>query len=218
MINYNSINKQLILKTKIMKKISQLIILSFLVLLISCKEDKKANNVDGEKAEEVKKEENKFNPVKDGDKKKYVNVRLESKSDSKAYGKLYFVEVDGVVTLEAKFIDLDPGTHAIHIHEKADCSSPDGKSAGGHWNPTFENHGKWGDENGFHKGDIGNIEADENGSAKLKMQTDEWCIGCGDETKDILGKSIIVHQGTDDFVSQPSGNAGARISCGGIIE
>ena len=69
-----------------------------------------------------------------------------------------------------------------------------------------------------HKGDIGNIEADENGIAKLLMKTDEWCIGCGDEKKDILGKSIIVHQGADDFVSQPSGNAGARISCGGIIE
>jgi len=48
--------------------------------------------------------------------------------------------------------------------------------------------------------------------------TKEWCIGCGDDSKDIIGKSIIVHQGTDDFKSQPSGAAGSRISCGGIIQ
>ena len=196
-----------------MKKNNLLIILSLIIVLSACNEEKKSNE-GGEKTEEVKKEEKKNKSKEDGNIKKFVNIRLESRSDSKAYGKLYFEEVDGVVTLEAKFIDLDPGTHAVHIHEKADCSSPDGKSAGGHWNPTFENHGKWGDEGGYHKGDIGNIEADENGMAELKMQTDEWCIGCGDESRDILGKSIIVHQGADDFVSQPSGNAGARISCG----
>mgnify|MGYP000910931449 CR=1 FL=1 len=50
------------------------------------------------------------------------------------------------------------------------------------------------------------------------FSTDQWCIGCGDENKDILGKAIIVHQGTDDFTSQPSGAAGARVSCAGIIE
>ena len=123
-----------------------------------------------------------------------------------------------MVILEAKFFRLEPGFHAVHIHEKADCSSPDGKSAGGHWNPTFENHGEWGDETGYHKGDIGNIEVNENGLAKLSMQTDEWCLGCGDEKKNILGKAIIVHKGKDDFTSQPTGNAGARISCGGIIQ
>ena len=50
------------------------------------------------------------------------------------------------------------------------------------------------------------------------MQTELWCIGCGDETKDVLGKAIIVHDGTDDYTSQPSGAAGARVSCGGIIQ
>ena len=192
-----------------------------MVLFIACKEEKKVTDTnEAEKSEKTKvtKEESKETSKKGNVIKKDVNIRLESKSNSNAFGKVYFNEVDGKVTLEAKFIDLEPGTHAVHIHENADCSSPDGKSAGGHWNPTFENHGKWGDKNGYHKGDIGNIEADENGYASLSMQTDEWCIGCGDEKKDILGKSIIVHQGVDDYVSQPSGDAGARISCGGIIQ
>ena len=64
----------------------------------------------------------------------------------------------------------------------------------------------------------GNLTADENGSATISMETDEWCIGCGDPNKDILGKAIIVHQAVDDFVTQPTGNAGGRVSCGGIIE
>ena len=113
---------------------------------------------------------------------------------------------------------LDEGTHAIHLHEKADCSSDDGKSTGGHWNPTFESHGAWGSKKGYHKGDIGNFEVAADGIGRIHFETDEWCIGCEDETKNILGKAIIVHQGTDDFVSQPSGAAGARISCAGILE
>jgi len=113
---------------------------------------------------------------------------------------------------------LTEGTHAIHIHDKADCSSADGKSTGGHWNPTATPHGKWGAAEGYHKGDIGNFNADAKGNGTITHITDEWCIGCGDSNKDILGKAIIVHQGTDDFTSQPSGAAGARVSCGGIIE
>ena len=113
---------------------------------------------------------------------------------------------------------LKPGEHAIHIHEKSDCSSIDGKSAGGHWNPTAQPHGEWGNEAGYHKGDIGNFTVNSNGTGTINFVTEEWCIDCGDDTKDILGKSVIVHQGIDDFTSQPSGAAGSRISCGGIIQ
>ena len=112
---------------------------------------------------------------------------------------------------------LKPGNHAIHIHEKADCSSDDGKSAGGHWNPTFEVHGLWGSAEGFHRGDIGNFVADENGHGMMKFTTDLWCLDCGDSNKNVVGKSIIIHDGEDDLVSQPSGAAGARVSCAGII-
>ena len=113
---------------------------------------------------------------------------------------------------------LTPGEHAIHIHEKADCSSADGKSTGGHWNPTFAPHGKWGSTEGYHRGDIGNFTADAEGNATVEFSTDEWCLGCGDETKNLIGKGVIVHQGEDDFVTQPTGDAGGRISCAGIIE
>jgi Cu-Zn family superoxide dismutase len=147
-----------------------------------------------------------------------LEVGLDAKSGSNAAGFALLSEKGGVVSLSATIRGLSEGTHAIHLHEKADCSSDDGKSTGGHWNPTFEPHGAWGDEKGYHKGDIGNFKVGENGIGRVYFETDEWCIGCEDETKNILGKAIIVHQGADDFVSQPSGAAGARISCAGIVE
>ena len=121
------------------------------------------------------------------------------------------------MTLEAHIFGLNPGTHAIHLHEKTDCSSDDGKSTGGRWNPTFEAHGAWNSPEGFHRGDIGNFEADETGHGMVNITTNLWSIGCDDPIKSILEKAIIVHQGTEDFVSQPSGAAGARISCAGNI-
>ena len=102
---------------------------------------------------------------------------------------------------------------AVHFHEHADCGDM-GKHAGGHWNPTNENHGKWG-EGAFHSGDIGNIQLDGNGNGSLQLTSDRWSIG-GDATKDILNKTIIVHSGVDDYKSQPSGNSGERIGCGVI--
>ncbi len=150
--------------------------------------------------------------------KKSVAINLNAKSGSETSGMVSFEETDSGVKMVAHINGLEPGMHAIHIHQKADCSSEDGKSSGGHWNPTFKNHGAWGDEAGYHKGDIGNFTANEEGHGMIEFQTDEWCLGCDDDTKNILGKAIIVHQGKDDMVSQPSGAAGARVSCAGIIE
>jgi Cu-Zn family superoxide dismutase len=147
-----------------------------------------------------------------------ISMLMEPKSDSEVSGEVSFVEKDGEVTMTANFSGLTEGEHAIHIHQTADCSAADGSSTGGHWNPTNEPHGKWGDAEGYHKGDIGNFTADSDGKAMVEFSTDQWCIGCDNENKNIEGKGLIVHQGTDDFTSQPSGAAGARISCAGLIQ
>ncbi len=146
-----------------------------------------------------------------------LTIVFESKSNTTTTGTATFVEKNGAVTFVAKIAGLKPGIHAIHIHEKSDCSAADGSSAGGHWNPTFKKHGKWGDSE-YHKGDIGNFIADKNGNGTITLTTSEWCIGCGDATKNILGKGLIVHAGADDFITQPSGNAGARVACSAIIK
>jgi len=146
-----------------------------------------------------------------------IVVELESKNSSNVTGNVVFIEEGEKVNMVATINNLNPGDHAIHIHEKSDCSSIDGKSTGGHWNPTLTNHGKWGDENGYHIGDIGNFTANKEGIGIINFSTDLWCLDCDDVNKNIMGKAIIVHQGIDDFISQPSGAAGSRISCGGII-
>ncbi|HEX8561497.1 MAG TPA: superoxide dismutase family protein [Flavobacterium sp.] len=145
-----------------------------------------------------------------------LTLDFSPKSGSKAAGTAVFTEQNGEVTFTASLTGLEPGVHAIHIHEKSDCSAPDASSAGGHWNPTFKSHGKWGSAS-YHRGDIGNFPVNQNGEGTITMTTSEWCIGCGDQTKDILGKSVIVHTNPDDYVTQPTGNAGGRIACSAII-
>lgn len=149
---------------------------------------------------------------------KEISVDLEQKNSSGVQGKVVFSEKNNLVSMVSTVSGLTPGTHAIHIHMKSDCSSDDGKSAGGHWNPTAKKHGKWADSEGYHKGDIGNFEADNNGDATIEFITDQWCIECDDKNKNIIGKAVIIHQGKDDMTSQPSGAAGSRISCAGIIK
>lgn len=100
---------------------------------------------------------------------------------------------------------------AVHFHEHGDCGNK-GDNTHGHWNPTNQQHGEWGSAS-FHIGDIGNLQLDANGHATKTLTTNLWSV---DDTasNNIIGKALIVHGGTDDYVSQPSGNAGPRIGCG----
>jgi Cu-Zn family superoxide dismutase len=199
-----------------MKKFTLIFIAAITLSAVSCKNDKKNNDVDMNATEM---DSTSIDDEAMSSDMKEMTVQMEAKSGSNASGTVTFTTADnGEVTMTATLTGLEPGTHAIHLHENADCSAEDGTSAGGHWNPTNEKHGKWGDAEGYHKGDIGNFEADADGNGSITFTTDEWCIGCEDPKMNIVGKGIIVHQGTDDFTSQPSGDAGARISCGGIIE
>ncbi|MGB0357795.1 MAG: superoxide dismutase family protein, partial [Flavobacteriaceae bacterium] len=86
-----------------------------------------------------------------------LEIGLNPKSGSNAVGFALLSEKNGLVKLSVTVRGLEQGIHAIHLHEKADCSSDDGTSTGGHWNPTFAPHGKWGNKDGYHKGDIGNF-------------------------------------------------------------
>lgn len=137
---------------------------------------------------------------------------IQAKSSTNTRGQISFVQKKNEVKMVVKASKLTPGIHAIHIHEKGDCSAADASSAGGHWNPMKEMHGKWG-HGQHHNGDIGNLIADQDGKATLTFRTERWCIGCKDETKNILNKSIIIHKSEDDFKTQPTGNAGGRIGC-----
>ncbi|MGV2620198.1 superoxide dismutase family protein [Halobacillus sp. ACCC02827] len=123
------------------------------------------------------------------------------------YGVEVFVQVEGLPAFQASKNGAQIGPHGFHIHEKGVCEIGDGKepfaSAGGHWNPDNEPHGN-------HAGDFPVLFSNE-GRARMIFFTDRFRV------EDVIGKAIIIHQGPDDYQSQPSGNAGKRIACG-IIE
>ena len=149
---------------------------------------------------------------------KRAQAIIESKSESLVTGQAFFSEKSGKVKVEISVTGVEPGPTAVHLHSIGDCSSEDAMSSGGHWNPTKDKHGKWG-ESQFHSGDIGNINIDESGKGVLILidQHNRWSIGGPAETN-VIGRAVVVHQGKDDMVSQPSGAAGKRTGCGPVIE
>lgn len=196
-----------------MKKIALAVFtLSLILGTTSCKEKEVEDKIT-DLTEDV---EETANDLKDTMTGKVVVVNMNAKSKSNVNGTITLTQNEGDVTMVVKLAGFTPGEHAIHVHENGDCSSDDGKSAGGHWNPKGEDHGKWG-ENMHHAGDIGNLVADASGTATLEFSTDQWCLGCDDETKNLMGKSFIVHAKADDFKTQPTGDAGGREACG-VIE
>jgi Cu-Zn family superoxide dismutase len=104
------------------------------------------------------------------------------------------------------------GMYAIHIHETGDCSAADATSAGGHFNPGQQPHGKSGSI-AHHGGDMDNIVAHSNGVARVDVQARGVTLG-GGAANDIAGRAVVIHARADDYQSQPAGNAGARVACG----
>lgn len=139
-----------------------------------------------------------------------------TKSDTTGSGRAEFTKKeDGSIelTLTVTFPKMANKTVAVHFHEHGDCGDA-GKGAHGHWNPTNEAHGKWGSA-AYHSGDIGNVQLNAEGIGTATVSSTRWTIG-GDEKTNILGRAVIVHSGTDDYKTQPTGNAGSRIGCGVI--
>ncbi len=142
-------------------------------------------------------------------------ANLSAASGSLVSGKLTLAPMGNGVHIRGDIGGFNPGsTHGFHIHENGDCSAADAKSAGGHFNPTQQPHGKAG-SGAHHLGDIDNIRADAKGVAHVNAHVQGVVLG-GGAINDIAGRAIIVHAGSDDYTSQPSGDAGARIACGVI--
>jgi Cu-Zn family superoxide dismutase len=141
-----------------------------------------------------------------------ANATLYPTKGNQSGGFIQFTKEGDGLRVKGEIRGLTEGKHGFHIHQYGDCSSLDGKSAGGHFNPHNVQHGGP-DSSEKHVGDLGNVEADKAGLAKVDVVLDH--ISLGGESS-IIGRGVIVHAGADDLKSQPTGAAGGRVACGVI--
>jgi Cu-Zn family superoxide dismutase len=137
---------------------------------------------------------------------------IEGRSGSKLTGSAEFMMHGGTMMVTVTVKGAAPGVHAVHIHDKGDCSSPDANSAGGHFNPGGHQHGAP-DGKEHHAGDLGNMTVEADGTGSIMVHTGDLAL---EGPNSVIGRSIIIHDKPDDFVTQPTGNAGGRIGCGAI--
>src|SRR5918999_1716111 len=120
------------------------------------------------------------------------------------------------LSLRQKPEGISPGTHAIHIHNVGKCEPPF-KSAGDHFNPMNKKHGFFG-KDGKHIGDLPNIHVPDNAPLTVEFLVPQSSLGGGKTSLfDSDGSALVIHQGADDYTTDPAGNSGDRIACG-VIE
>ena len=143
-------------------------------------------------------------------------ANLAPTTGSKVSGTLNFVQSGDRVMVRGEIRGLKPNAeHGFHVHEKGDCSSGDGMSTGGHFNPTGRAHGNHG-RGEHHTGDLPAVKANASGVATVNFESRTIRVGSG--ITDVLGKGLIVHRDPDDYKTQPTGNAGPRVACAVIVK
>ena len=144
-----------------------------------------------------------------------ATATLQPTSGQTAKGTVHFNDVgDGNIEVVVDLTGVPPGVHGFHIHEKGDCGN-NAQNAGAHFNPTGMIHSAP-DAQSHHAGDFGNVTADANGEVHTRFTTHSISLKSGDAINPV-GRAVVLHEKADDLVTQPSGNAGARIACG-VIE
>ena len=140
-----------------------------------------------------------------------ASAALQPTKGNSVMGTVTFTQKGDKVRVAANISGLKPNEeHGFHIHERGDCSSGDGMSAGGHFNPLGKPHAHPSTSN-RHAGDMPALKADANGNATLSVELDVITVAEGPTS--IIGRGLIVHAQSDDFKTQPTGNAGARVAC-----
>jgi Cu-Zn family superoxide dismutase len=145
-----------------------------------------------------------------------VIAQCELQHSDTVKGSILFMQAPGTPTLiKGTITGLVPGEHGLHIHEFGDMSKGC-ESMGAHYNPDDTTHG---DHEKGHVGDLGNITADDNGTASFSIEANRVdLIG----KRSVVGRGLVVHADADDLgkggdeESLKTGNAGDRLACGVI--
>lgn len=156
-------------------------------------------------------------------------VKASSQMGAKAYadiigtsgekiGRAELTELSKGVKIKIEASRLMPGKHGFHIHENGSCEPPDFKSAGGHFNPFGKHHG-FENKKGPHAGDLPNLFVGTEGKVSTEM-IDKYVTLAQGEPGSLLkpgGTSLVIHDGPDDYMTDPAGNSGGRAACGRIV-
>ena len=145
------------------------------------------------------------------DDRQRASAQLQPTKGSKVSGTATFQQSGSKVRVIADVSGLAPGReHGFHVHDAGDCSSGDGMSAKGHFNPYMRPHAHY-SSGERHAGDMPALKADDSGRARLDHELDIVTVAPGPAS--IVGRGLIVHADADDYKTQPTGNAGARLAC-----
>lgn len=144
-----------------------------------------------------------------------ATTKLEPRSGSQVRGAVTFTQIGDVVRITGEIAGHTKGPKGFHIHEKGDCSAPDGMSTGGHFNPGKSKHGGPYDPV-KHAGDLGNLVFNDQGVAKINFTVGDISVS-KDKPDGIVGRAVIVYAVNDDLKTDPTGNAGGRVACGVIV-
>ena len=137
---------------------------------------------------------------------------IENRSGAQV-GTARMYSLGGEVTVNASFSGLSAGTHAVHLHTTGDCSADDFTSAGGHLNPRGNEHGTQ-NPRGAHLGDLPNVSIAADGTGTMSTVLRGTLDSIRGDIFDADRTAIVVHEGADDYRSDPAGDAGSRVACG----
>lgn len=131
-------------------------------------------------------------------------------------GTISLMEATAGVLIKYDLAGLPPGPHALHVHETGKCEG-DFSSAGAVYNPLGAKHGYLNDE-GPMAGDLPNIHVAADGKATGELVSPFLTLHKDSEESlfDADGAAFVLFEKPDDYISEPEGDAGARVACGAI--
>ncbi|MEI8274882.1 MAG: superoxide dismutase family protein [Hyphomicrobiales bacterium] len=136
-------------------------------------------------------------------------------AQGKEVGSVNLTQTPRGVLINVSVKGLPPGEHAFHVPAVGKCEGPAFTTAGGHFNPDNHKHGLLAAD-GAHAGDMPNLHVPQSGDLTVEAINAAITLEKGKPNSvfDADGSAMVIHAGSDDYKTDPTGEAGGRIACG----